>query len=373
MEKNESASSSPRKLMGWALGRVAGVTRGKLVFFDPTLVFRQLASMLRSGVGLPQALGYLAEEFDGRVNARLLAVRDRVEGGEPLSAALAQLPTRWLPIETLAAIAAGERTGRLPEVLDGLARERELALSFTARMRGVVVYPLLLLLLASGVLGLVLGRVIPTFAALYAALGSTLPWGTRVVIAAWGPVVMPLVLVSAWLLARAARAWFDPALPILPFGLGSTLGRRLPFFRGIHLSLLEMRFARTLALLLEAGVPMPDAIDLTAAVIGRSDDATALADAARRVRDGVRPSEALAGLPFLSPSFLFFLGDSEKRGDFVEVARAMAVAAEERFESRVDVATRVLEPAAIVAVGALIGFVVVHLYAPLFGLYGKVG
>lgn len=373
MEKNEQTSSGSSRLLGWTLGRLAGVTRGKLVFFDPTLVFRQLASMLRSGVGLPQALGYLAEEFDGRVNRRLLAVRDRVEAGEPLSAAMAQLPSRWLPIETLAAIAAGERTGRLPEVLDGLARERELALGFTARMRGVVVYPLLLLVMAGLVLSIVLGKVIPTFAALYAALGSTLPWGTRMVIAAWQPVVVPLVFVSLYLLARSVRAWFDPALPILPFGLGSKLGRRLPFFRGIHLSLLEMRFARTLALLLEAGVPMPDAIDLTAAVIGPSDDATALADAARKVRDGVRPSEALAGLPFLSPSFLFFLGDSEKRGDFVEISRAMAVAAEERFESRVDVATRILEPATIVAVGVLIGFVVIHLYAPLFGLYGKVG
>lgn len=328
--------------------------------FDAGLVYRQLASMLRGGIPLPQAVGFLTEEFRPPVAAGLSGLRQSLEAGTPLSAALEPLPETWVPREDRAAIAAGERAGRLPEVLDGLAADRERQVVLTNRVRSAMAYPIVVLSLAALVILVVLWKVVPTYAALYAALWSQLPLSTRILIA-----VANAGIHVVWVVLPAFVVWFV-------WFRGRVL-RRLPFLRAIDASLVELRFARLLSLLLSAGVPFDEALALCEPGAGRPDLSHQVRDAAERIRNGEKPSDALRGLSFLSPVFLWFLSGSEDRGDFVAVTAAAAETAEERYAASLDLAQRIAEPLAVALLGLLVGFLVVACYGPMFRLVSIVG
>jgi general secretion pathway protein F len=356
-------------------GQVArkGVPRSRLVSFDASVLARQLASLLRGSVPLPQALAFLSEEFFPRVAQRLVRVRNRVAAGEPLSAALEELPASWFPRSWRATVAAGERSGRLPESLDQLGEEGERMLVISRRLRGVLVYPLTVLGFASVITSIIIAKVVPVYASLFGTLGATLPFGTRIVIRAvdllfpWaGLVVLAAIIVV--LLSFTATSTGSPL-----HWLGKHAADLFPFSRRLRRSIVEIRFTRTLRLLLDAGVPLPEALDLCEEAVADSRTGLEIAAAARRIREGELPSQALEEVGAVSPAFLWFLAGTEHRGDFLEVTAAMAETAEERFIGRLEIAERVLEPAAILITGGLIGFLVFSFYAPLFRLSALIG
>ncbi len=351
-------------ILSWFSRRDQGsgspVTVHALKRFDAGVFYRQTASMLRSGIPLSQALSFLVEEFRPAVGGNVDAVRQRVESGQPLSRALEEFPEAWVRPEDRAAVAAGERCGRLPDVLQTLASDQERWTAFRDRIRGVLAYPTTVCVLAVLIAFIILWKVVPTFAALYASLRVPLPGTTRIVIAASNVVATNMfVLVLAWLV------WH--------FWLRKRFAHRLPIVRSLHRSVAELRFARLLALLLPAGVPLDEALALCEASAGNHDDARQLREAAERIRSGERPSEALRGLEFLSPVFLWFLKDSEVRGDFVAVAEAMSDAAEERHVAQMDFIQRIAEPLSILFLGLVIGILVMALYTPMFRLILHVG
>jgi type II secretory pathway component PulF len=355
--------SLPRKIAE-AFGFVSARAR----LFDPLVLMRELASMLRAEIPLPQALAIVAEGQTPRVQARLGEVRERVESGESLSSALEALPSRWVPAVLRAAVAAGERSGRLPELLDEVAGELERLSLLDRRLRGIMVYPVCVLLLTVLVFHIVLWKVIPVYATLYEGLGATLPWLLQLVVKAWRVIdfLSPLIilLVAAYLVYALVRPrGLGPSTPI-----GRFLARHTPVLRDLRRSLLEVRFARTLRSLLDAGLPLPQALDLCEPVVADDRAGSEIVAACRRIRDGAPPSEALHELRFLSPAFLWFLRDTERRGDFIDVTAAMADAAEQRFIARVEVVSRVAEPVSVVALGVMVGAVVISIYQTIFGI-----
>jgi type II secretory pathway component PulF len=351
------------RLAGGLAARLSGsgpARRLALRKFDRGLFYRQLASMLRGGVPLPQAVGFLTDEFRAEVAARLEELRRTLESGTPLSAALAPFPEAWLPREDRAAIAAGERAGRLPDVLDGLAADRERQVVLRNRVRSVMAYPLTVLALVVFVATILIAKHLPTVEALYASLKAEVPATTRVFLGLSG-------LVARW-------SWLAiPAFVVWRVWLRGRIAPRLPVVRTIDASLVELRFARLLALLLEAGVPFDEALALCEPGAGRPELSRQVRDAVDRTRRGERPSDALRGLTFLSPVFLWFLSGAEERGDFVAVTAAAAETAEERYVATLDLAQRIAEPVTVVLLGLLVGLLVVACYAPMFQLVPLVG
>jgi type II secretory pathway component PulF len=340
---------------------------------DPLVLLRELSAMLRSGVALPQALLFVGDSFGPVGRRRLDRVRARVESGERLSEALASLPSWVAPPPLRAAVAAGERCGRLPELLEEIAEEHERLTALDRRVRSFFLYPIVVLLLASCILYILAWKVTPILATLYEGLGATLPRLTVVVYRLGGRFATWLALgLLALLVYQVATFGRPPRLgSTTPFG--RLLAWRLPLVRGLHRALVELRFARTLRLLLEAGVALPEALDLCEPVVADGEAGVAVVGAARRIRDGERPSAALGGLSFLSPAFLWFLAGSEARGDFLDVTRAMAEAAEERFLTRLELLERLVEPVGTVLLGLVVGAVVIAAYQPMFGLITQVG
>jgi type II secretory pathway component PulF len=353
--------------------RFPRLSSGRLLRFDASMLFRQLASMLHSGVPLPQALAFLTDEFSAKVGRKIEAVRSRVEQGEPLSAALEELPNAWVSGAWRTAVAAGERSGRLPEVLDQLAEEGERLQEIGRKLRSVLVYPLSVLLFAGLIVSVIMWKTIPVLAALYRSLGAALPFGTVLIEQSWDYLRVPYFALVLLLLAHIVARTLMPNARLPLSWLGEMITPSLPIARGLRQSAIEVRFARTLRLLLDAGLALPEALDLCEGVVSDTKAGRQIGAAARRIRGGELPSHALGEVDAVAPAFLWFLAGSEQRGDFLDVTAAMAQAAEERFATRVDLAERVLEPASIVTIGVIIGFAVVHFYWPMFRLIGVVG
>jgi type II secretory pathway component PulF len=352
---------------------IARVLSGRLLRFDRSMLFRQLASMLHSGVPLPQALAFLTDEFSPKVGRKIEAVRSRVEQGEPFSAALGELPEAWVSGAWRATVAAGERSGRLPEVLDQLAEEGERLQEIGRKLRSVLVYPLSVLLFAGLIVSVIVLNTMPTYTSLYRSLGAKLPAGTALIAGSWDYLQLPFFVVVILLLVHiVARTLFPNARLPLSW-VGQVVTPYLPIARSLRQSAIEVRFARTLRLLLDAGLALPEALDLCKGVVSDTSAGRQISEAARRIRQGERPSQAMGEVDAIAPAFIWFLVGSEKRGDFLDVTAAMAGAAEERFAARLDLAERVLEPASIVTIGVIIGFAIVHFYWPMYRLIGIVG
>ena len=354
----------------WLMTINAGVWRVVAIpmGFDLLQMLRELASMLRSGVPMDRALALVSEGRNARVQSRMRKVQERVEAGEPLSDALGALPRAWAPNVVRATVAAGERAGHLPELLDEIVHEYERLGLIDRRLRSVLIYPLFVLLFGLITVHILMWKVMPTFAVLYSALGGELPALARFVRSAWtilGPVLWIVVPITLGYLLRSIyrRMRFSGASG--PF-VG--LAWKLPVVRGLRRALIEVRFARSLRVLVGSGMPLPEALDLCEEIVGDDLAGQAIVESCRRIRDGETPSVALRGLRFLSPSFMWFLTDTETRGDFVEVTSAMADAAEDRFLTRVEVIERFLEPATTVLLGVIIGAVVIAVYQTIFQL-----
>lgn len=334
--------------------------------FDSLQMLRELAAMLRSGVPLDRAAELVGEGRGRSVRNGMRAVSERVAAGEPFSEALSSLPRRWVPDVVRSSVAAGERSGRLPEMLDEIAVEYERLVLIDRRIRSVLVYPMWVMVLAVIVTYILMWKVMPVFATFYEGMGVDPPLLARLVRATWiyaGPFLMIAVPVGFFFLMRSIkfRNQFKGTS-----GLFKGLAWNLPGVRGLRSALIEVRFARSLRVLVKAGVPLPEALDLCEEIVADDHAGQAIVEACRRIRGGERPSEALRGLTFLSPAFLWFLTDTEKRGDFVEVTSAMADAAEARFLTRVEVIQSLLEPAITTALGVIVGIVVIAMYQLFF-------
>jgi len=336
-------------------------------------MLRELASMLRSGVPMDRALTLLGEGRKSRVRDRLAEVRNRVEAGEPLSEALQALPRRWVPDVVRASVAAGERSGRLPELLDEVVREYERLGLIDRRLRSVFVYPLVVLFFGLFTTQVIMSKVMPVFSVLYVNTGMEPPFLARFVRSVWthlGPVlwiVIPLALVYIAVTTSKKNPFRGASGPL------QGLAWRLPLVRGLRRALVEVRFAQALRVLVATGMPLPEVLDLCEEIVADDIAGQAIVESCRRIRDGEAPSVALRGLTFLSPAFLWFLTDTEVRGDFVEVTSAMADAAEDRFLTRVEVMERILEPATTTLLGLIVGTVVIAFYQAIFQLTTTAG
>ncbi len=348
------------------------IRRFPFMRFEPAILFREVAAMLRSGVPLAQALAFASDDFGSMAAKHLDVVRQQVEQGVPFSAALAALPSRWLPAGLCATVAAGEKSGQLPTLLEEMASEHERLDMLSRRLGSALLYPLTVLLITCGVL-MIMGRMfLPTYATLYQRAGGGLPLIADFVNRYWPSLGLPLLLLLGGLLAMLISL-SRPTRSTAMTRWGRALAVRLPIVSGLSRALIEVRFARTLRVLLDAGVPLPVALDLCREVVGDHRAGAEIVAGADRIRQGEKPSEALAGLGFLSPAFLWFLTGSEARGDFIAVTRAMAEAAEERFLTLMELTERMLEPLATLLLGLVVGAIVLGLYQTIFGLYRLVG
>ena len=322
-------------------------------------ITRQLSILLASGVPMIDALRSLSEENSGFWKSLLVDIRERISAGASLSRALAQYQLVF-PDFYRNMVEAGEQSGTLDMVLQRVADFLEKQASIREKIRTAMVYPAFMASVGFVVMSFLFTFVVPKIVRIFENSQSALPLITVILISISNVFVhywWALIIIAAAIPAvvRRARKKHRPFIDRM----------KLKSPGGLMQVLYYGRFARTLGFLLDGGLPMLRALELSAKSIGNIVLEEMIMLAATRVAEGGRLSTSLEGLP---PILLQLISTGEKSGTLVELLGKAADSYEEEYERRVQKSLSLLEPVMILLMGLIVGFIVLAVLLPMFQL-----
>jgi type IV pilus assembly protein PilC len=344
---------------------------GKKVSAKNLAVFvRQFSVMIDAGLPLVQCLDILgSQEDDKNFAAVILQTRSDVESGASLADAMRKHPKAFDPLFTNM-IAAGEAGGILDTILKRLATYIEKAVKLAGQVKSAMVYPIAVVVIAGAVVGVILWKVIPTFAALFSGLGADLPLATRVVIAMSDNLVryFPFLAVGAGLVAYAFKRYYatENGRRVID---GTML--KLPVLGNILRRIAVARFCRTLATLISSGVPILDGLEITARTAGNSIIEDAVMVTRKSIERGETISVPLKETKVFPPMVTQMIGVGEATGALDTMLAKIADFYEEEVDTAVAGLLTLLEPIMIAILGIVVGGIVIAMYLPIFDLISK--
>jgi type IV pilus assembly protein PilC len=345
--------------------------RAKSVKAKSLAIFtRQFSVMIDAGLPLVQCLEILGtQEEDKRFAATILATRGDVESGASLADAMRKHPKTFDPLFTNM-IAAGEAGGILDTILKRLATYIEKNVKLKGQVKSAMIYPVAIILIAAVVVTVILWKVIPTFASLFAGLGAELPLPTRIVIAMSNGVVtfMPYMIVTLIAAAFGFRAYY-----------ASTGGRKvidgitlkLPILGMLMRKISVARFCRTLSTLLASGVSILEALDITARTAGNAIVEESVLHTRRSIERGETIAQPLRETAVFPPMVVQMIAVGEATGALDTMLSKIADFYEEEVDIAVAGLLTLLEPIMIAVLGGIVGGIVIAMYMPIFGLIAQ--
>ena len=348
----------PKKVRESVYREKAGLFRKTDANFLPS-VTRQLSTLLSSGVTLMEALTAIADENTGFWKNLLITIKERVAAGASFSKALEECD-HIFPEFYVNMVAAGETSGTLDKVLDRLAAFLETETSLKSKVRTSMVYPVFMICVGFIVLSFLFTFVIPKITKIFKDTESALPLLTVVLIA-----ISDIFQHYWWLLIGLLLSGI--------FGFRRLREKNRPLIDRVILrlpgkimqSLYYARFTRTLGFLLEGGLPVLRALELSAKSIGNTMLQRRVIEAAQRVAEGARLSASLEGFPAV---LLQLISTGERSGQLVGILKNAADSYEEEFSRRVQKTLAFMEPAMILIMGFIVGLIVLAVLLPIFQL-----
>lgn len=339
-----------------------------------TVFSRQFATMINAGLAMVRCLDILSEQTeDKKLRETLIQVRRDVEGGSTLSNSLAKHPNVFSMLY-ISMVKAGEMGGVLDEVLERLAGFMEKDFALKKKVKSALTYPVVILLMATGIVFFLVTYILPTFVALFEGMSLALPLPTQILIAvtkgARNPAVMiPLVIllgvggfmVGQYIKTPAGRKQYDMMRLNIPvFGL---LNRKVSI----------SRFCRTLGTLLSSGVPIMQALE----IVGRASGNEIIAMTVTKVRESIREGESIASplgaSGMFPPMVTQMVAVGEETGNLDAMLSKIADFYDTEVEYMLASLTSMLEPIMIVGMGGIVGFIVISVFLPLYQLIGNIG
>lgn len=337
-----------------------GMSPGELA-----LITRQLASLSQSGLPLEEALLAVAQQNDQpRTKSILLGVRAKVMEGHALADGLAEFPQAF-PELYRATVAAGEQSGHLDVVLERLADYTEARQELRQRVTNALVYPIALVVMAVGIIAFMLATVVPKIVNVFENTAAELPTLTRVMIATSDFLRDYWLLLIIGLAALAWLAWW-----ILqqegPRRRYHALLLRLPIVGRLTRGVNTARFTRTLSILAGSGVPILDALKISAEVIENLPMREAVLEATVRVREGASISKSLAASKLFPPMMIHLVSSGEAGGRLEEMLSRAAAGQEREVDGLIAALLGILQPLLIVVMGAIVLTIVLAILLPIF-------
>jgi type IV pilus assembly protein PilC len=348
----------------------AGVTGKKVAAKNLAVFTRQFSVMIDAGLPLVQCLDILGtQEEDKNFAAVILQTRTDVESGATLADAMRKHPKTFDPLFTNM-IAAGEAGGILDTILKRLATYIEKAVKLSGQVKSAMIYPIAVIVIAGGVVGVILWKVIPTFAALFTGLGADLPLPTRVVIGMSDNLVrfFPFLLIGGGALAYGFRQYY--ATPRGRRVVDATM-LKMPVLGNIMRKIAVARFCRTLATLISSGVPILDGLEITAKTAGNSIIEDAVMVTRTSIERGETISVPLKDTGVFPPMVTQMIGVGEATGALDTMLAKIADFYEEEVDTAVAGLLTLLEPIMIAILGVVVGGIVIAMYMPIFDLISK--
>ena len=337
---------------------------------DIAIFTRQFSVMIDAGLPLVQCLEILGTQHDNaNFQKTLLGVRQDVEGGSSLADAMKKHPQAFDDLYTNM-IAAGEAGGILDTILKRLAVYIEKAVKLKSQVKSALIYPVAVVTIAGLVVGVILWKVIPTFAALFAGLGAQLPLPTRLVIGAsnWLIRLLPFLVIGGIGLVVAIRRYY-----------ATYKGRRvldglllkLPVLGMLLQKISVARFCRTLATLMSSGVPILDGLEITARTSGNAIVEDAIMTTRKAVEGGQTLAQPLKGTGVFPSMVVQMISVGEQTGALDTMLSKIADFYEDEVDTAVGNLMTLMEPLLILFLGTVVGGIVISMYLPIFDLINQ--
>ncbi len=343
-----------------------GVNAKELAIFT-----RQFSVMIDAGLPLVQCLEILASQQENKFFQKVLTnTRAQVEGGATLSAAMRGSPKVFDSLY-VNMVEAGETGGILDTILQRLSTYIEKNVKLQRAVKSALVYPVGVLSVAGGVITLLLWKVVPIFATLFAGLGVDLPLPTKIVIALSnfiGSIFGLLILIAFGGVLFGLKVWYGT--PQGRFVL-DTIVLKLPVLGILMRKIAVARFTRTLGTLISSGVPILEGLDITAKTAGNAVVERALQQVRKSLEEGKSLTEPLKESEVFPGMVTQMIAVGEQTGAMDAMLQKIADFYEEEVDAAVKDLLTALEPIMIVFLGIVVGGVVISMYLPLFSLIGK--
>ncbi len=333
---------------------------------------RQFATMIGSGLPMIQCLDILAAQVESaEMRKVIINIKDSVGGGSTLADALGKHPKVFDQLY-VNMVAAGEMGGALDVILVRLSTYREKADALARKVKGAMMYPIVISIVATGVTIAMLAFVVPVFANMFAGLGSELP----------GPTLF-ILAISNFLQANFLYMIIGIVAMIIGYKLfvRTPNGRlsvdkvkiNMPILGSLIRKSAVSRFTRTLGTLLSSGVSILEALEITAKTAGNRVIHDAIRKSVISIAEGDTITSPLKETGVFPPMVTQMISVGEKTGGLDEMLSKIADFYDEEVDTAVSALTSVIEPVVIVFMGAVIGGVLIAMYLPMFDIIGKIG
>jgi general secretion pathway protein F len=329
------------------------------------MLTRQLASLSQSGLPLEEALLAVAQQNEQqRTKSILLGVRSKVMEGHTLADGLAEFPQAF-PDLYRATVAAGEQSGHLDVVLERLAEYTEARQVLRQKVTNALIYPIVLVVMSVGIISFMLATVVPRIVGVFENSSGELPRLTRWLIASsdflrdyWLLLIVGVCAVVYgiwWLLSKdGPRQKYDQFL------------LRTPIFGKLTRGINTARFTRTFSILAGSGVPILDALKISAEVIENLPMRLAVNEATLRVREGTSISKSLGQSRLFPPIMMHMIASGEAGGRLEEMLSRTADYQEREVDGLIATLLGILQPLLIVMMGAIVMVIVLAILQPIF-------
>jgi len=359
-----SAKHSSREI---ELSFLKSVKAAELAVFS-----RQLATMIASGMSILRALYVLEEQTDNKfLKETIIAVRKDVEAGLSLSDSMARHPKVFSPL-FVAMAQAGEMGGVLEDALMRVADQLQKDAGLKRQVKSAMIYPTLVIVFAVGVMMALVAFLVPVFVGVFKQFGGELPLPTKISVKAshivtgdwylmFGTVALVIFVFIKWKKTTWGRRQWDHFRLHVPMKIGTIVQQ-----------VAVARWSRTLASLTSAGVPLLQALEITGRTSGNVAVEEAMAGVIASVKRGGTIAAPLAQAPVFPSMVTHMVGVGEETGALDEMLARVAEFFEEQVEASVKALTSILEPIMIIFIGAIVGFIVISMYLPLFEVYNNI-
>lgn len=345
-----------------------GLFKKKVKSRDLGVFCKQFSAVIKAGVTIISALELMGDQIENKTLRKALQdARTYVEKGGTLADAFRVNPDVFPPI-MINMVAAGEMSGNLEICLDRLVEHFEKDNALTSKIKGAMVYPIVVLCVMVVVVIVVLVAVIPNFADMFADMGTQLPLATRIMMAA-----ADFVKYKWWLLIIivAAIVFGVKFFKKTPFGeqLFANIGLKAPIFGNLNIKTACSRFARTMSTLMASGISMIDAVEQVAKMMDNKIIRDGLLDAKVQVSKGVPLSKPLKDMEMLPPMLSAMTKIGEETGDIEEMLSKVADYYDEEVETATNALTAAMEPLIMVLLAGIVGMIVAAVYGPIMSMY----
>ncbi len=332
---------------------------------------RQFATMIGAGLPMVQCLDILSQQMDTAEFRKIIAdIKESVQSGTTLSEALSRHKKIFDDL-FVNMVEAGETGGALDVILVRLANYREKADALARKVKGALVYPIVVVIVAIAVTIAMLKFVVPTFAKMFTDLGGTLPEPTKIVMGVSdfvndyffimiGGAIGFVVAFRLMLRNRSVRLYWD------------SFKLKLPGFGNLIRKTAVARFTRTLGTLLSSGVSILEALEITAKTAGNMVIQNAVRRSMLSIAEGETITQPLKESGVFPPMVVQMISVGEKTGGLDDMLAKIADFYDEEVDAAVSALTSLIEPIVIVFIGVVIGGIMIAMYLPMFDIIGQI-